>query len=209
MNKLSEAMMHELIGGIFGWIWLIGIPVWLYLLVQWIRGVYPWYYFAIAFVASWFCKAVTRSYKSASQKALSESKNEKYEIVSKYGDLMQSDVMPAPACIADISKLPYKKDEIKNAIIGCLKEKPEQKMVNALVEAYMSLAWFQEGVGKNNLGLDARKLSYNPDQTDDDVKFNKIAQEIFEMKDDRYEKFKALAFKEEEQLKNDLSFLEQ
>jgi hypothetical protein len=208
VNKVKEAMMHELIGGIFGWIWLIGIPVWIYLLVQWIRGVYPWYYFAIAFVASWFCKAVTRSYKSASKKALSESKNEKYEIVSKYGDLMQSDVMPAPACIADISKLPCKKDEIKNAIIGCLKEKPEQKMVNALVEAYMSLAWFQEGVGKNNLGLDARKLSLSQDSSDDGEQIKRIAKDITEMADDRYDKFRVLALKEEEQLKNDLSFLE-
>ena len=72
MKKKSEAMAHELIAGIFGWAWLIGIPVWIYFLVQWIRGVHPWWYFAIAIAASFFCKAVAREYQKESAKVLHE-----------------------------------------------------------------------------------------------------------------------------------------
>jgi hypothetical protein len=73
MNKKTEAMAHELIGGIFGWAWLIGIPVWIYFLVQWIRGIHPWWYFAIAIAASAFCKAVAREYRKQSIIALHEA----------------------------------------------------------------------------------------------------------------------------------------
>ncbi len=66
----KEAMTHELIGGIFGWAWLIGIPIWIYFLVQWIRGVHPWWYFAIAIAASFFCKAVAREYNKVKTQAL-------------------------------------------------------------------------------------------------------------------------------------------
>lgn len=68
-------MTLELIAGIFGWAWIIGIPIWIYFLVQWFRGIHPWWYFAIAIVASGFCKAVAREYKKESLKALYESEH--------------------------------------------------------------------------------------------------------------------------------------
>jgi len=69
MQKKTEAMIHELIAGIFGWAWLIGIPVWIYFMVQWIRGVHPWWYFAIAIAATGLCKALAREYKKESARA--------------------------------------------------------------------------------------------------------------------------------------------
>jgi hypothetical protein len=73
LKKKSLAMILEIIAGIFGWAWLIGIPIWIYFLVQWIRGVHPWWYFAIAIAATGLFKALAREYKKESIKAIDES----------------------------------------------------------------------------------------------------------------------------------------
>jgi hypothetical protein len=89
MDKRKEAMAHELIGGIFGWVWLIGIPVWIYFLVQWIRVVHPWWYFAIAIAAASFCKAVAREYNKAKTQALYDSTGTDYP--QEWFDLPEED----------------------------------------------------------------------------------------------------------------------
>ncbi|MGD9202667.1 MAG: hypothetical protein PVI26_13985 [Chitinispirillia bacterium] len=72
MKKITQAMTLELIDSIVGWAWLIGIPIWIYFLIQWVRGVHPWWYFAIAIGATGFCKALAREYDKESRKVLRE-----------------------------------------------------------------------------------------------------------------------------------------
>jgi hypothetical protein len=65
-------MILEGIGAVFGWAWWIGIVVWIYFLVQWIRGVHPWWYFGIAFFATFLCKRLGTEYVNESSRALHE-----------------------------------------------------------------------------------------------------------------------------------------
>jgi hypothetical protein len=73
MEKRTQASVSELIGGIFGWIWIlsfVSIPV---LIIWTIWGEGRWYYVIIVFIVSTFCKALCREYKKQSEDLIYES----------------------------------------------------------------------------------------------------------------------------------------
>ena len=72
MKKLTQAMVLEGIGSVFGWGWLAGIGLCVYFLVQWIRGMHPWWYLGIAVALTFLCKQLGTAYLRESGRALNE-----------------------------------------------------------------------------------------------------------------------------------------
>jgi hypothetical protein len=79
------------------------------------------------------------------------------DIVTKYGAVLESEA-PMPGCVADVTKLPFPKAEIKEALVHALRVTSDAKMKDFLKIAYVQLADWQEGVGANNPGLDIGKV---------------------------------------------------
>ena len=66
-------MILEGIANLFALIWIVGSLASIYFLIQWIRGIHPWWYIALAAGIAWFCKALARELQKESEKALFES----------------------------------------------------------------------------------------------------------------------------------------
>ncbi len=89
MDKRKGAAASELIGGIFGWIWILSslsIPV---LIIWTIWGEGRWYFILIAFVLSGFFKSLCRAYKQQSEKLYYESTGMDY--AKEWLDLPEED----------------------------------------------------------------------------------------------------------------------
>jgi hypothetical protein len=84
------------------------------------------------------------------------------KVVQAYGAVLQHDA-PAPGCVADASKLPYPKEQIKQALITALRLTKDAPAREHLKVGYIQLANWQPGVGDVDLGFDASRV----DQTDD------------------------------------------
>ena len=76
------------------------------------------------------------------------------KIVQDYGAMLMSTGAPPPGCFADVRKLPYAKDRIKEAIAFALGSTPDPQIREHLKIAYLSLADWQEGVGDTIVGID-------------------------------------------------------
>jgi len=127
------------------------------------------------------------------------------KVVNDYGDFMQRPAFPAPGCIADTKKLPYDKQSIKNALILAIKFCDDFKMKEMLKVAYISLADFQDDVGKTDVGLDMRKF-LNPQSMDlnDRAQFESVATQMDSMMGS-YEKFKTIVEEERRLLQKDVA----
>jgi len=78
-------------------------------------------------------------------------------IVQAYGKVMETSP-PAPGSIADATKLPYTKKQIKDALIVALRNTDDPLMKEQLKVGYIMLADWQEGVGESNIGLDLSNI---------------------------------------------------
>lgn len=81
-------------------------------------------------------------------------------VVADYGEVLETRA-PAPGCVADVTELPYQKDEIKRAILMMLGVITDSQLREHLRFAYVSLADWQVGVGTRHLGLDITKIDRN------------------------------------------------
>jgi len=68
------------------------------------------------------------------------------QIIQEYGAVLQNN-SPLPGGVADISNLPYPKNQIKKALIIGLKTNDDPQMQEMLKTAYIQLTDWQEGVG--------------------------------------------------------------
>lgn len=84
------------------------------------------------------------------------------EIISRFGSVLEHE-SPAPGCVADITRLPFPKDQIRRALIIGLRANKDPKMKEMLKVAYLELANWQPGVGSENQGLDVSKLDIDSD----------------------------------------------
>lgn len=116
------------------------------------------------------------------------------EIIQKYGAILENGA-PAPGCVADASKLPFSKGQIKEALVIGLKATTDTKMKEMLKVAYIQLADWQDGVGSSDQGIDLSRI--NPE---DDVK---LAEQVL-AKSGGHDKWAPIALAEGEALKKEL-----
>jgi hypothetical protein len=84
------------------------------------------------------------------------------EVINEFGSVLDRG-KPAPGCVADLTKLPFPKEQIRQALIIGLRSNPDPKMKQMLRMAYIELANWQPGVGVEDQGLDTSKLNLAED----------------------------------------------
>lgn len=119
-------------------------------------------------------------------------------IVQVYGNILETSA-PAPGTVADASKLPYTKQQIKDAIVAALRINNDPQMKEHLKVGYIQLSDWQEGVGDSNQGLDVSSLDMSQDT-------EALAKAVLEQSEGS-EKWNALVQKEQETLKQELQAL--
>ena len=117
------------------------------------------------------------------------------EIIQEYGAVMEHD-SPMPGCVADVGKLPYPKDQIKEALVIGLRATTDIQMRNFLQVGYLQLADWQEDVGDSDVGLDLTNI-------DPDADIMKLAESIV-AQGDGSEKWSPIITAEQEILKSEL-----
>ena len=100
---------------------------------------------------------------ASKQKTQTELTHEVAEkIVQDYGAVLMNSA-PVPGGVADVCKLPYPKDRIKQALIVALSFSKDVRMREQLKVGYIMLADWQESVGDQTLGIDFTPLDLNSD----------------------------------------------
>ena len=94
--------------------------------------------------------------------AETEGSDDFLEIVQKYGRTLEFDA-PTPGSVADLNKLPYPKQKIKEALIQAMKITSDPQIKDHLKIAFISLADWQEGVGGEDIGFDFSKPDFPQD----------------------------------------------
>ena len=69
----------------------------------------------------------------------------------------------APGTVADATKLPYPKQQIKNALITGARSTADFQKKEMIKIGYYELANWQEGIGDSNKGFDLSKTDLNQD----------------------------------------------
>jgi hypothetical protein len=117
------------------------------------------------------------------------------KIVQAYGKILETSA-PAPGTVADVSKLPYPKQRIKEAIVAALRSTDNPQLKEQLKVAYILLSSWQEDVGPENQGMDMSTLDLKQDP-------KLLAKEALEHSAE-FEKWAAITQKEQAQLKEEL-----
>ena len=94
------------------------------------------------------------------------------KIIQEYGNVLENN-SPMLGSVADVCKLPYKKEHIKQALIIGLHETNNEKMKEILKVGYIELSNWQENVGNEDQGLDFSKIDFNDDPRKTIDQFNK------------------------------------
>ena len=175
MNSKKKAIWLELVGGIFGWVWIAACVGAIYLLVKAIFDDGSWLNLMGAILIGGISKVVLRECETRknllmAQESIDIDGNEKPDdsgepawteevekIVHQYGEILQH-ASPAPGCVADQDKLPYPKEVIKAALITALRHNADSHQKDALEVAYLSLANWQPDVGDTDQGFDLTKV---------------------------------------------------
>ena len=118
-------------------------------------------------------------------------------IIQTYGKTLEN-YAPTPGCVADSSKLPYPKQEIKAALISGLQAIDDTQMKEHLKIAYIQLSDWQEGVGDTDQGIDLKNI--DPNQSAED-----LAKAITEQSSGK--DWGAIVLKEQDALKQELKDL--
>lgn len=69
---LRDAKLHEIIGGIFGWIWILGTLTGVAWMAAAVLGRASWLIAISVLLVAQFTKVVAREYNRAAQKAIAE-----------------------------------------------------------------------------------------------------------------------------------------
>ncbi len=192
MKTISKLFILEFIAGTLGWVSIGASMASLYFLVMAIFTDSAWslffWTFGISVVAKWLtagfvdnrnrvtyeAKLIADGYKAeeagkmwieqytGAPKAQTSSDDD-LAIVQAYGNTLETSA-PTPCCVADESKLPFKKERIKKAIINMLHITEDENMRNHLKVGYMELAGWQPGVGDSDQGIDLSKIKTDINQ---------------------------------------------
>ena len=192
METKSKPTTLELIGGLFGWIWIGASIITLYFLAMVVLSDGTWSQFfwalGVSIIAKWLARGFEDNKKRVAYEAQliaeghspeeaekrwiqeysgnaaeqSQTKDTMSTIIQAYGKTLEMEA-PAPSCVADESKLPYPKDTIKKAIIAGIKSTDSQQMKEHLKVGYIQLSDWQPGVGSTNKGLDMSTIDINQD----------------------------------------------
>lgn len=184
MKNKTKAMWIELVGGIFGWIWIGSFFGSIYFLIQAALYDGSWLNLAAVLFAGVISKAVLRESEARksllmTHESVNFDSNSKFDnvddkkchkeiekIVQQYGEFLQHS-SPATGCVADQEKLPFPKGTIKNALINALKNTEDNHQKEVLKFAYLSLVNWQPDVGDSNHGIDLTDVDpmlVNPDE---------------------------------------------
>jgi len=119
-------------------------------------------------------------------------------IIKAYGKILETSA-PVPGTVVDASKLPFPKQQIKDAIVAALRSTDDPHMKEHLKVGYIQLSDWQEGVGETNQGHDVSALYMNQDA-------EPLAKAVFEQSSGS-QKWTAMAQKEQKALKQELQAL--
>jgi len=183
MKPINKAMWFELVGGIFGWVWIAASIGAIYFLVQAVFYDGSWVNLVGAMLTGGISKIVLRECEARknllmTQESINIDGNTKSDdtgepawaeqaekIVQKYGEVLQHS-SPVAGCVADQDKLPYPKDVIKTALIKALQNTVDNHQKEVLKIGYLSLANWQSDVGDSNQGIDISKVDPMIDPTE-------------------------------------------
>lgn len=168
-----------------------------------------WYFFGLAwalipsalgvYTALQSISATMVATKLESQEQRSEPADAVFErIVQAYGKILETSA-PVPGTVADANKLPYPKQQIKDAIVAALRCADDPQMKEHLKVGYIQLSDWQEGVGESNQGLDVSTLDMSQDT-------ESLAKAVLEQSSGS-KKWTAIAQKEQEALQQELQAL--
>ena len=175
MRPIRKAMWFELVGGIFGWVWIAASIGAIYFLVQAVFYDGSWMNLVIVMLTGGISKVVLRECEARknllmTQESINSDGNTKSDdtdepawaeqvekIVQKYGEVLQH-ASPVAGCVADQNELPYPKDVLKTALIKALQNTVDSHQQGALRVAYLSLSNWQSDVGDFHQGLDLTKI---------------------------------------------------
>jgi hypothetical protein len=174
-----------------------------------IGGGVVWYFFGWTWALILIALAAYTAFKSVSATMVatrlenrgqtSDSADTDFvSIVQAYGKILETSA-PVPGTVADASKLPYPKQQIKEAIVAALRSTDDPQIREHLKIGYIQLSDWQEGVGETNQGLDVSALDMNQDA-------ESLAKAVFEQSSGS-EKWTAMVQKEQEELKRELKTL--
>jgi hypothetical protein len=120
------------------------------------------------------------------------------QIVQAYGKVLETSA-PVSGTVSDTNKLPFPKQQIKNAIVAALLSTDDPQMKEYLKVGYIQLSDWQEDVGESNQGLDVSALDMRQDA-------KSLAKAVLAQSSGS-EKWTAIAQKEQETLKQELQKL--
>lgn len=165
----------------FGWVWAL-IPI--------VLGVYT------AFQSISATMIATRL---ENQEPDSGASNTDFvKVVQAYGKILETSA-PVPGTVDDAEKLPYSKQQIKEAIVAALRSTDDPQTKEHLKVGYIQLSDWQEGVGESDQGFDVSALDMSQDT-------ESLAKAVLEQSSGS-EKWTAISQKEQETLKQELQEL--
>jgi flagellar basal body-associated protein FliL len=185
-QKHANATWLLAIGG--GVIWYFLGWAWAVILIA--LGVYT----ALKSVSATMVATRLENHEQASESGDTDS----VRIIQAYGKILETST-PVPGTVADASKLPYPKQQIKDAIVAALRSTDDQQMEEYLKAGYIQLSDWQEGVGETNQGLDVSALDMDQDA-------ESLAKAVFEQSSGS-QKWPEMAQKEYKVLKQELQAL--
>lgn len=106
----------------------------------------------VVYVAYLIFRGIWKLLRSRKPSAPTASKETEL-IINAYGKALEH-LAPTPGTVADESKLPFSKPQIKAAILIALKETNDMHQKKILKFAFVQLADFQPDIGSKNIGLD-------------------------------------------------------
>jgi hypothetical protein len=183
VKPINKAMWLELVGGIFGWIWIAACIGVIYFLIQAVFYDGGWVNLVGVMLAGGISKTVLREYETRknslmTQESINDDGNKKSDdsgepawveeaekVIQKYGEVLEHFGL-AGGCVADEGKLPYPKDVIKTALIKALQNTADGHQKNHLKIAYLNLANWQSDVGDSNQGIDVSQFDPMIDPTE-------------------------------------------
>lgn len=142
---------------------------WLYLIL----GAGVWYFFGWIWALIPGALAAYSAFQSVSATLIADrlerkgsnagsSETDFLQVVRAYGKALETEA-PTPGTVADVKKLPYPKQVIKDAIVTALRRMTDSQTKEQLKVGYLCLSSWQEGVGEANQGFDVLSLDMSQD----------------------------------------------